>query len=411
MASVRERPRAGRQSTWAVLYRHGRKQASKTFEAEAPALRFKRLVEDLGPDRALAVLNEETRPIGLTLDELAAQWLASKPGNVTPNILRGYKRDYDNWVSPYLGHREADAVSEIDVQAWVDRLRTTVSPTTKRPLSAKSIADRHAILHQIYRWGSARTRALVHHNPCKETELPKRTKTTVKGLRLPELHALLEAGERVGDRDTADVIAFLAGTGFRISEAVALPAGAVEEVDVLGEDGQQMTAVYVTMHQVLRRGVGITQGGKSDASVGRRLRVIGPGADVLRRRIVGLGPTDLVFTFADGRPGVKRRGPWNVNSFRDLRWPKIVEAAGLKERKPTPHWLRHTHVALCHAAGMSLAEIQRRLGHEDIQMTINTYGRTIEDMDATAAARADALFVPRDLALVRGEVVTPPVLD
>ena len=41
--------------------------------------------------------------------------------------------------------------------------------------------------------------------------------------------------------------------------------------------------------------------------------------------------------------------------------PKIVAAAGLADRKPTPHWLRHTHVAVCHAAGMSLAEIQREV--------------------------------------------------
>lgn len=91
----------------------------------------------------------------------------------------------------------------------------------------------------------------------------------------------------------------MASTGWRISEAVALTAGAFED------DG---THVYVTMQTMLRARVGFVDDGKSSATL-RRLRVLGPGVEVLRRRTVGLGPGDLVFTFADGRPGVTRRKP------------------------------------------------------------------------------------------------------
>ena len=398
MASVRERTGSSGETSWAVLYRHGNRQASKTFRSLKGAEDFKVLVDQFKAEKALAYLaDQHPAPTGLSVDSLAAKWLATKTADVTPNILVGYQRDYDNWISPYLGHREAANLTEVDVQDWVDRLKVTNSPVTKKPLSPKSIADRHAILHQMFGWGSAKTRAVVPYNPCKETRLPARVKTSVKGLRIPELHALLAAGERF-DADTSDLIAFLAGTGWRISEGVALPAWAVEEVDLTGGG----VAVYVSMHQVRRRGVGIVAGGKSEASIGRRLRVLGPGASALRRRIVGLGPEDLVFTFADGRPGVDRRGPWNENSFRGLRWPKVVKAAGLESRGPTPHWLRHTHVALCIAAGMGLAEIQRRLGHEDIQTTINIYGRMFEEMTTEMADRADALFLP---GVVPGEVV------
>lgn len=395
MASVQERSRADGTSAYVVLFRHGKKQRSRTFEDEQSAARFLRMIDDFGVERALRYLEDEQEaPIGLTLDELAQRWLASKIGAVTPNILVGYRRDYEGWIRPRFGHREAAQIHEGDVQAWVDWMKLHPSPTTGRPLSPKSIADRHAILHQIYKWGSARARSLVPHNPCKETELPKRTKSSPKGLRIPELHALLTAGERI-DPDAADLIAFMAGTGWRIGEAIALTAGAVEDYD---------EQVFVNMERVIRRRVGLIEGGKSPAAM-RRLRVLGPAVPMLRRRLVGLGPGDLVFTFADGRPGVNRRGPWNVNSFRDLRWPKIVAAAGLADRKPTPHWLRHTHVAVCHAAGMSLAEIQRRLGHEDIQMTMNTYGRMIEDMSDESALRLDALLTPTLPALVEGHVV------
>lgn len=394
MASIKPRPRADGTTGYAVLFRMGKKQPSRTFDDLPSAERFVRMIDDFGAERALRYLEDEAETVqGISLDELANRWLASKIGAVTPNILVGYRRDYEGWIKPRFGHREAAHIHEGDVQAWVDWMRVHPSPTTGKPLSPKSIADRHAILHQIYGWGSARTRNLVPHNPCKETDLPKRAKSTPKGLRLPELHALLAAGQNI-DPDAADLISFMAGTGWRIGEAIALTAGAVEDY------GDQ---VFVNMERVVRRRVGLTEGGKSHAAM-RRLRVIGPAAPMLRRRMIGLAPGDLVFTFADGRPGVNRRGPWNVNSFRDLRWPKIVAAAGLADRKPTPHWLRHTHVAVCHAAGLSLAEIQRRLGHEDIQTTINIYGRMIEDMSDESALRLDVLLTPAAPEMVQGSV-------
>ncbi len=187
----------------------------------------------------------------------------------------------------------------------------------------------------------------------------------------------------------------MAGTGWRIGESVAVLAGSIED------DGDKL---YVNMERVLRRGVGFTEGGKSDAAM-RRIEVLGPAVGMIRRRMVGLGPDGFLFTFADGRPGVTRRGPWNVNSFRDLRWPRLVQAAGLTARHPTPHWLRHTHVAICIAAGLSLAEIQRRLGHEDIQTTINVYGRMIQEMNADVAHRLAALLTPAEPSLVAGAVL------
>jgi integrase len=211
---------------------------------------------------------------------------------------------------------------------------------------------------------------------------------------------LLEAGRR-GDRDASDVVAFMAGTGWRIGEAIALTAGAVED------NGDK---VYVVMGRVHRRLVGFTEGGKSEAADGRRLRIVGPAVGVLRRRIVGRAPGDLVFTYQDARytrnPMVR---PWHPSSFR-RRWIALAAEAGLSERVPTPHWLRHTHVALCHAAGMSLPEIQRRIGHEDIQTTINTYGRMIDEMNDQSAEKLDRLLTPKPVGeqviegVVLGEV-------
>lgn len=109
---------------------------------------------------------------------------------------------------------------------------------------------------------------------------------------------------------------------------------------------------------------------------------------MLRRRLVGKGPGALVFTNPPW-------GMWEPSTFRSRWWRKAVAAAGLEHRQPTPHWLRHTHVLICHLAGMTLPEIQRRIGHVDIKTTINVYGQMIDDMPDDVAGRLDALLAGR----------------
>lgn len=366
-----------------MLYRHGKRQASKTFVTEAAAVRVRDLINALGPDRALAALAEELDQSGPTLAELAAQWFDAKARDLTPRALDDYRRDYAKWIEPHFGHRQADAITEADVQAWVDRIA--------HKLSAKTVADRHALLHGIYKWASARKRGHVPHNPCLETDLPKRVKTPPKGLTYAEWVALSAASYRV-DGDAADVILFLASTGWRIGEATALmPLG----VDDMG--GQRL---YVDMTHVNRKGSGVVAGAKSAAGL-RRIRIINEDCRaMLRRRLIGLGPHDFVFTNPHSPTGL-----WEPSTFRNRWWRKSVEAAGLVDRKPTPHWLRHTHVMLCHLAGMSITEISRRIGHEDIRTTINVYGRMIDDMSDDVADRLDALLSGRTPQVVVGEVV------
>lgn len=355
MASVREyRTNAG-ETTWRVLFRHGGRQTSQTFVTAKDAARFRSLVHSLGPDRAMKVLAEDDAAGSLTLGEVAAEFFDVKARDVQPRTLADYRRDYAKWIEPYFGHRTAALIDEADVQRWVD--------VDLRSLSAKTAGDRHNLLYGIFAWASAKSRAKVPRNPCAETELPKRVKSPPKGLTFAEWQALVLASYRV-NLDAADLTLFLGSTGFRIGEATALTFSALEDA---GE------RVWVTMHQVARKGEGIREGGKSLAAM-RRIDVWGDCAVMLRRRALDRGPHDLVFTNA-----ASPTGAWEPSTYRRRYWSKAVALAGLADRAPTPHWLRHTHVAVCLAAGMSLAEIQRRLGHTDIRTTINVYGRRQAD--------------------------------
>ena len=396
MASIRERTSNG-VTSYQVTFRIGTRQTSKTFRDAKSAKRFVARIDLDGKEVALAWLNGQSAgheaPTGLTLDDLSILWFEARQadvdsGNLTPRVLSNYRREYRNWIKPRLGHKQAASIAELDVQNWVDKIKTMPGS------SPATVATRHSVLHGIYRWAADPRRALVPRNPCVGTELPKRVRKPPKGLRLPELHALTATARRRSP-DAADLIEFIIGTGWRIGEAKALIAGQVDD------DG---TNVYVTMDRVWRREAGFVESGKSAAAF-RRLRVLGNAVGVLRRRVVGLGPGDLVFTTPTGHP-------WEDSNFRKGYFNPAAEEAGLTgDRRPTPHWLRHSHVFVCHAAGMSLPEIQRRIGHEDIKMTINTYGRLIDDMSDDVATRLDLLLTPNALpAVVRGEVVSGAIL-
>lgn len=52
----------------------------------------------------------------------------------------------------------------------------------------------------------------------------------------------------------------------------------------------------------------------------------------------------------------------------------------------TPHWFRHTHATALLLAGTPLHVVSRRLGHQSVQTTINTYGHVTEDAELEALA-------------------------
>ncbi|MGM0877580.1 MAG: tyrosine-type recombinase/integrase [Bacillota bacterium] len=53
----------------------------------------------------------------------------------------------------------------------------------------------------------------------------------------------------------------------------------------------------------------------------------------------------------------------------------------------TIHGFRHTHASLLFEAGASIKEVQERLGHSDIQMTMNIYTHVTDTLKEQTAAK------------------------
>lgn len=396
MASIQRRVSKSGKVSFAVLWREGppgdQKQRSRTFpvapgrKPDRHAAAFMALVEQYGPERAVAI-EEADKVAGLTVDQLAERYFEWKAGDVTPRTLTDYRRDYENWIKPRLGSRRCASIDERDVQAFVDDIKAHLEP--------KSVADRHMLLHSMFKFGAARTRRLIDYNPCTETSLPKRKKRTVKGATLAEYLALHAAAVEV-EPDAADLMAFIAATGWRWSEAAAL---AVRNVD--DDEGRPM---FATVARVFRRdgeyAFHIAEG-EAKSQAGLRTNKVPPSAAaIVRRRMVGKGPDDLVFTNSAGRQ-------WYQQNFLSRTW-KRIEAAAALDRHLTPHALRHLHVALLDRSGATPAQMQRRVGHEDIGTTLNVYGGMIEDIPDAVLSNLDALLSPPASS---GDVVTGIVVN
>lgn len=99
--------------------------------------------------------------------------------------------------------------------------------------------------------------------------------------------------------------------------------------------------------------------------------------DYLKLGINTLKPDQLVFSNEDNKylqPAMTRK--WMI---------RIQEKYSLK--KITTHGLRHTHCSLLFEAGASLKEVQERLGHSDIQTTMNIYTHVTEKAKDEAAQK------------------------
>lgn len=394
--------------TYKVRFRLRGKQSSATFTDEPAGKKFALLLAAVGAEAAVAKLEEANQSSDTeTVDEIAEMFFEWKTDRVrSDRTIADYRRDYRTWMQPVFGRLPADVVSEVLVQNWVETMHTgkdwidgqgkELTPLGEK-LSPKTIGHRHALLHSIFAYAVAPSRKLVQYNPCIGTELPPRTKKPPKGLWPAEWQALYPALQQV-DADAADLAMFLVSTGWRFSEAAALPAFAVEDY------GDTM---YVTMGQVVRLNAAgqhvIVQDAKSDASKDRRIKVDRECAAMIRRRVALVSNDGLVFTNRNGRQ-------WHYANFLNRRWNPAVKLANLS-RRPTPHWLRHTHVGwLIIGKKTSLSEIQRRVGHESVATTNEVYGRMIDDV-SEEALDTFALFREKVVDGAPGRLTVLPAVE
>lgn len=301
---------------------------------------------------------------GRTFGSLGDEWLHGvltgvigkrngKRGPYSPNTLKGYQRDWENFLRPGFGERPADDIDEFEWQRYVDDL-------SRDGLSRSRISNMLAVASAIYGWASRPTRRLAKRNPIRLIEKPPADENPRDRVALTE-EALQLLDALCAEDQVPFALAFFAG--IRREEIYRLTWGDVEL------DGYRITI----------------QKAKSEAGTNRRIPIAEPIRALLLRAYLRAG-----------RPGPEAKvSPVSVMSGKfykrvDKAWEEADKQkaralgrrlrAGERLEPIRLHECRHTYASWLMAAGYSPTEIQTFMGHADLQM-VARYAKMIPQPD------------------------------
>lgn len=368
MASIRKRPRADGSWTHAVLYTIDGRQSSLPFNDPRAAEAFRQAVEVHGAARALSMHGIDATPRRHESGALTvAQWVRRHIDHLTgveQYTLDVYERYLANDIAPVLGDIPLAELAEEDIAQWVKRMETEPSPKTKRIVKPKTIANKHGFL------SGALAAAVPKHipaNPAAGRRLPRATGDDdddaheKRMLSRDEYDRLLAAGSVPYWKP---LVQFLVTSGCRWGEAVGLKPGDVDR------KAGTVRIRRAWKHSSKGYTIGPTKTKKSNRKI-----------DVPAAVLDGLDyGHEWLFVNTLGRPV-------RYYAFKANIWNRAVVKSEL-DPAPTPHDLRHTCASWMLAAGVPITTVSRHLGHENIQITVDTYA----DVDRAAfKAAADVM--------------------
>jgi integrase len=258
---------------------------------------------------------------------------------------------------PEWGGWQMGAVTRLEAQEWVDRLKSTrrarhqgrpVEPGDEDVpvISPATIHDAVHIMSQIYTAAMREHPPLVLVNPFDHLELPKIEPRPVEFLEHEEAEALYMTAEAIGVRW---------GTLIELGTEVGLRPG-----EIYGLHGHRVDWLrsQIQVIDVMTR-KGLRQWPKSKKSH-RIVPVPGYILEGMSALMAGRPRDAIVFTAPQG-------GPVTDGHFRNRVWYPAVEAAGI--RRFPPRIMRHTAASWLVQDGVPLMDVQMLLGHEDYATT------------------------------------------
>lgn len=358
MATVRKRIRKDGTVAFAVTWREGGKQTSRTFELESDARMLADFLSANNNSFTQAAAAASTVISRYpSVDDTVRRHIESLT-SVTAGTREKYSRIHDRHIMPVLGGISIDKLRREDVVRWFNALG----------LSAKTKKNVHSLLSAAL--SSAVREGLIESNPAAgiraERELPKKAPVFLTREQFELIAAAVDFRYSL-------FVRFLEGTGLRFGEATALTWS---DIDLRRENG----IIKVTKSIQAGAGGGYkiappkTKAGRRTVTMQRALTEAMHGCMVDSAAAAG----DLVFQSPFG--GILGNG-----FFHRRVWiPCMDEVESELGVRPRVHDLRHTHASRLIEAGVPLPVIQVRLGHESITTTVGTYGHLAVDADLRA---------------------------
>ncbi|BAJ64406.1 MULTISPECIES: site-specific integrase [Anaerolinea] len=270
-----------------------------------------------------------------TVKELVDVFLESQKGFISDSTLRWYVF-YLRPLVAHLGDRETNSITTSDLINLFHLMRTD----DREPYTLFNFIRGWK---RLFRW--AVDEGYIAMNPAKKLRRPPLPQKSPAGIQAEDLSKMLDAASKTGtpERDLALVL-FVADTGVRLGGVAGLT---VDRLDInkrraivleKGRGGQKERVVFFSSRTAIALENWLEKRGETED-----------------QRVFLLKPNGIYQLFKRLARKSEITGKWN------------------------PHSFRHAYARKLLAEGVSIGIVSHLMGHSNVQVTIDFYGRFSHD--------------------------------
>lgn len=321
-----------------------------------------------------------TKRKNLHFKEVYEEWYETYIHTVRESTYNYVRNNFDNHILPLFAKKRIGDITTVQLQKAVNQWAKEAT---------RNYARWFRFAARVLRY--AKKQGYITSNPADGVVIPKRMPTPGDE---PEnfwdkqqLAAFFSYINQTTEPEKYTLFRVLAFGGLRRGECLALTwadinftAGTIRVNKTLtqGEKGRQIVQAPKTRKG--RRTVPMDPKSMKWLKHWRIMQM----AEYMARGINTHKPDQLVFATRTNR---------HKYLNQPEKWLKSIETKDSKQDKPllahtiTIHGFRHSHASACFASGMTIKEVQARLGHENAQTTLNIYTHVTPEQGEKAAEK------------------------
>ncbi|WP_227938150.1 tyrosine-type recombinase/integrase [Alkalihalobacillus deserti] len=319
--------------------------------------------------------------MNLKFNTYIKNWFESKKVKLRPSTIRNYEEQLYYNILPYLGELNTSEIDEDVIQNYIMILHK------QRGLSPATIRTSFGIVAEVL--SKAFKKGIIHEDFLSEISLPRE----VKKLRVwdeKDIYTFLNAPNKILNL-TRYYIGFVISiqTGMRMGEVLSLRW---KDIDI----ENKMIFIRQTLAKDNENSYSFTDEGKTTSAI-RIIYISDSLIEKLTQQKLFLDNEKIIVGNTYHKYDLvvcTQTGNWvHPNNFRRA-FKVTVEQLNLPNIRV--HDLRHSHSTYLLSKGVNPKIIQERLGHKNVNITLNTYSHALPSMQREAIGKFDNLFKQGD---------------
>lgn len=382
----------------AYIYKRGNKWAYRAYAGKDPATGKDKQASKSGfltkKDAQLAAAlferqfhnGEYVEPSAITFEVLSRDWLKHYLSQGAKESSHRARRIALTHVEKTFGQTLIQKITKKAYQDMIDDLSNRFSPNY--------VSSMHTSANMVFTY--AHENKLIKDIPSNNVKLPKKKKTVddlekdsinEKFLEKEELEEFLSVAKKDGLEGDLLTFTLLAYTGLRIGEMLALKW---TDIDFTNKTLRVYKTYYNPTNNKLEYRL-LTPKTESSVRTISIDNVLIKLLELYRQEQEGTKKDNDAFYQDSGFIFANNEGYPKTIKHIAIRMQRLLKRTSI-QKNVTPHSFRHTHTSLLIEANVHIKEIQERLGHSDINTTMDIYAHMTKNVKKEASDRFSNLM-------------------